>query len=94
MDSNPRHFFIDAIGIEANVDADTTKDYVTIEERLKQGDCYADHAAWEYNGKVWFDPDSDTWYEQIWRYGNLIGTITGDSATNVIAQALARYGVE
>ena len=31
MDSNPRHFFIDAVGIEANVDADTDKDFVTIE---------------------------------------------------------------
>jgi len=31
MDTNPRHFFIDAVGIEANVDADTQKDWVTIE---------------------------------------------------------------
>lgn len=31
MDSNPRHFFIDAVGIDANVDADTTQDFVTIE---------------------------------------------------------------
>jgi hypothetical protein len=31
MDNNPRHFFIDAVGIEANVDADQMDDYVTIE---------------------------------------------------------------
>jgi guanylate kinase len=31
MDSNPRHFFIDAVKIEANVDADQSLDYVTIE---------------------------------------------------------------
>ena len=31
MDENPRHFFIDAIKVEANVDADADKDFVTIE---------------------------------------------------------------
>jgi hypothetical protein len=31
MDSNPRHFFIDAVKVEANVDGDATDDYVTIE---------------------------------------------------------------
>jgi hypothetical protein len=31
MDPNPRHFFIDAVNIEANVDADTKQDFVTIE---------------------------------------------------------------
>jgi hypothetical protein len=64
-----------------------------VEERLRQGDCYAAHAAWDYNGSVWFDPDTDTWYEEVWRYGSCIDTITGDSATNVIAKTLARYGV-
>jgi hypothetical protein len=31
MDRNPRHFFVDAVRIEANVDADTDQDFVTIE---------------------------------------------------------------
>jgi hypothetical protein len=31
MDKNPRHFFIEAIEIEANVDADADRDFVTIE---------------------------------------------------------------
>jgi hypothetical protein len=31
MDDNPRHFFIDAIKVEANVDADAERDFVTIE---------------------------------------------------------------
>jgi hypothetical protein len=61
-----------------------------VEERLKRGDA---HAAWEYNGSVWFDPDTDTWHEEVWRYGSCIDTITGDSATNVIAKTLARYGM-
>jgi hypothetical protein len=64
-----------------------------IEERLKQGDCYASHAAWDYNGSVWFDPDTEVWYEEIWKYGTRVDTITGDSATNVIAKTLARHGV-
>lgn len=64
-----------------------------VEERLKKGDCYAAHAAWDYNGSVWFDPDTDTWHEQIWVYGSPVETITGDSATNVIAKTLAKYGV-
>ena len=31
IDKNPRHFFVDAVAIEANVDADSTRDFVTIE---------------------------------------------------------------
>ena len=31
LDRNPRHFFIDVVAIEANVDADSTRDFVTIE---------------------------------------------------------------
>jgi hypothetical protein len=31
MDSNTRHFFVDAVNIEANVDADQKYDFVTIE---------------------------------------------------------------
>lgn len=31
MDRNPRHIFLDVTNVEANVDADTTQDFVTIE---------------------------------------------------------------
>jgi hypothetical protein len=31
MDRNPRHFFVSAVEIDANVDADSTRDFVTIE---------------------------------------------------------------
>ena len=31
MDSNSRHWFVDAVAIEANVDADAHGDFVTIE---------------------------------------------------------------
>jgi hypothetical protein len=64
-----------------------------VEERLKLGDCYAQHAAFNYNGSIWFDPDTETWYEDVWVFGSKVGTITGDSATNVIAKTLAKYGV-
>jgi hypothetical protein len=64
-----------------------------IEKLLSAGDCYAGHSAWNYHGSVWYDPDTDTWYEQVRVYGRLVDTFTGDSATNVIAQTLARYGV-
>jgi hypothetical protein len=64
-----------------------------IEERLRLGDCHALHAAWDYAGYVWFDPSNDTWYEEIWRYRAVVDTLSGDSATNVIAKAIASYGV-
>ena len=66
---------------------------VVVEERLKMGDCYAHHTAWDYCGSVWFDPSTETWYEEIWQYQNMVATLSGDSATNVIAQAIAGYGV-
>ena len=64
-----------------------------VEERLKAGDCYAQHAAWDYCGLVWFDPSTDMWYEEVWQFLKMIDTLSGDSATNVIAQAIATYGV-
>jgi hypothetical protein len=64
-----------------------------IEERLRLGDCHALHAAWNYAGYVWFDPSTDAWYEEIWVHGSPVDTISGDSATNVIAQTLAKHGM-
>lgn len=31
IDRNPRHFFLEVAAVDANVDADATSDYVTIE---------------------------------------------------------------
>lgn len=31
VDKNPRHWFLDVTGVEANVDGDTTQDFVTFE---------------------------------------------------------------
>lgn len=65
-----------------------------IEERLKQGNSYASHSANDYNGLIWFDLRTEMWQEEIWIDGKPVEIITGNSAANVIAKTLAKYGVK
>lgn len=59
---------------------------------LEKGDCYAQHAAWDYNGTVWFDVATATWYEDIWRYQVMVEQFTADTIMGVIQQAIDEYG--
>jgi hypothetical protein len=45
-----------------------------LEARLKQGDVYTHHAAWDFNGIVWFNTERGVFIEEIWRYKTPVGT--------------------
>jgi hypothetical protein len=45
-----------------------------VEEALKRGDVYTHHAAWDFNGLVWYDTEREVFIEEIWRYQMPVGT--------------------
>jgi hypothetical protein len=59
---------------------------------LEKGDCFARHAAWNFNGSIWFDVGTGTWYEDVWVYQMKVEQFTGDTIMGVIEQANAEYG--
>jgi hypothetical protein len=59
---------------------------------LEKGHCFARHAAWNFNGSIWFDVATGTWYEDVWVYQAKVEQFTGDTIMDVIQQANAEYG--
>ena len=53
-------------------------------------DYFARHAAWNFNGLVWFSKGK--WYEEIWIYHSIEEVLSGDTAEEVIRQANDEYG--
>lgn len=64
-----------------------------VAELLKAGDSFSRHAAWDFNGSVWFDLASDKWLEEVWVYGSIVETLAGDTVEDVIQQACGKYGL-
>jgi hypothetical protein len=44
-----------------------------VDEALRRGDVYTHHAAWDFNGKVWYDTERGVFIEEIYRYQTLVG---------------------
>lgn len=64
------------------------------EEALRSGKTYAQHAAWDYCGYVWWDAEDKKFHEEIWRYGTHVATLSDDTLQGVVDQACAKYGSE
>ena len=62
-------------------------------EKLKGTEnSFAQHSAWGFCGYVYFQ--GDKWHEDVWRNNIFRQTIDGDSAIEVIEQAIDKYGSE
>ena len=57
------------------------------------GEVSAQHAAWNFCGYVWREPDG-RWVDQVWQYHAPVEDITGDAIESVIEQAIERFGAE
>ena len=53
---------------------------------------YAQHAAWNFCGHVWYD--GELWHDEVWFYNMERETFSGDTAMSVIEQANDEYGNE
>jgi hypothetical protein len=63
-----------------------------VAERLEKGDCFARHAAYDFNGSVWFNPVSGLWAEEIWVYQKVVETLTARTLEDLIKLANNQYG--
>ena len=67
------------------LDAEVVKDLMSSPD-----ECYAQHAAWNFCGYVWFD--GKTWHEDVWVHGNLVQTLSNTDLPALIASVNNEYG--
>ncbi|MBS3074402.1 hypothetical protein J4447_03015 [Candidatus Pacearchaeota archaeon] len=71
----------------SNLDGILKEDIV---DRLKEGECFSRHSAWDFNGSVYFN--EGRFHEEVWVYCKLVEVLEGDTAMDVINQAREKYG--
>ena len=87
MDNIPKNFIETDLHM-SNFDHSIDKG---LNEKLKSGPFYADYAAWNFHGDVWFQ--NEKFYCKIMRYKLHINTITADSLEDIMKIASDKHGV-
>lgn len=65
---------------------------VGLEAALRAGGVYGRHAAWNFNGQVWFA--DGMFHEEVWVYKEPQGTISAPTLEELMAAVNAKYGDE
>lgn len=63
-----------------------------IAARLQAEEAYAQYAAWDFCGYVWWDRTEQRWYCEIWRYNSYRETVGGATLADIMAEASEAYG--
>ena len=63
-------------------------------EVFQNPELYAQHAAWNFCGWVWFSPEDGKWYEQVMQYRGVVDCLTGETPQECIEQAIEKYGAD
>ena len=79
-----------SMSVYSNFDHELDDDVVG---ELEKGGCHAAHAAWNFNGSVWFDPEDGQWYEEVWVHGSPVEQFHGATIMDVIQRANIDYGM-
>ena len=58
-----------------------------VARQLEEGGKVGQHSAWNFCGYVWFDTETETWYELRMCYGAPVEVHTGDTIRDVIEDA-------
>lgn len=61
-----------------------------LDEYLRGGARDARHYAWDFNGELRFE--GGLYYEDVYRYGNLIGTVSAASLRELMTAVNDQYG--
>ena len=61
-----------------------------IEEKLRQGNCYAGYAAWDFHGDVMYKDDK--FICEIWRYQALVDIIEAKTLEGIMEEASDKWG--
>jgi len=62
------------------------------EEQVKKSGKYHAHPAREFCGYVWFDTETRTFKEEIWRYKSIQETLEDDELEHLIERANGKWG--
>jgi hypothetical protein len=60
--------------------------------RAAGGAAFARHAAWDFNGRVWFSPSGGLWCEEVWRYGVPLETLHAANLSELMRLVNERWG--
>jgi hypothetical protein len=63
-----------------------------VAEKLKEqaGEVYAQHAAWNFCGYIWFE--NETWHEEVWVHGSAVETRSEEKLEDLIDSVNQSYG--
>jgi hypothetical protein len=61
-------------------------------DALKAGPVFGRHAAYNFNGRVYFK--DGRFHEDVWRYGVHVETLTADTLEELMREANTKYGYE
>jgi len=75
--------------VYSNFDHELDKDVVD-ELKAAPGEVYAQHAAWQFCGYVWFD--GKDWHEDVWVHGSLAETRSEEKLEDLIDSVNRSYG--
>lgn len=57
---------------------------------LKGGQVFARHAAWDFNGRVWWD--GERFREQVWVHGSPVQTLAAESLEDLMREVNDEFG--
>ena len=60
------------------------------EERLRAGDCYCGHSAWEFYGLVWFG--NGVFHEEVRRYRASVDHLTAPTLAELVDVVREKWG--
>jgi len=61
-------------------------------EELQDGSKFAQHAARNFCGYIWYDPEDSNWHEEIWRYHVVVAEETDTSIEDLIDRVNDQFG--
>lgn len=62
------------------------------DEALRAGAVFGRHAAWNFNGKVWFQ--DGLFHEEVWIYGSPVGVRSAESLSELMQLVNDEFGGE
>jgi hypothetical protein len=62
------------------------------EEHLRNEPAWGRHAAWNFNGRVWYE--NGQFHEQVWRYGQPVEHFSSSTLTELMEKVSDEYGWE
>ena len=65
-----------------------------LEEELitNEGKVYGIHSGYSFNGRVYYEDKK--FHEEVWRFGDVVETLTADSLRELMLDVCDKYGYE